>query len=262
MRQKAIVRILAALARKAPSLAFRLSDLIASLVWPRFALEGAESLFGLSKRTARRVTVHARNTILRNQIFWQMRVSGDLESGRRLVVPNHSLEALRRPVILGTFHVGALLALGAALERVPGRVLVLRRRISGAAVSQGLTIEPTEGDEQHRARVFYRALDWLRDGHCVFMPLDPEEAVRIAVPFRGRSLLLARGPFAMSRIMQVPIVPIVARWRGSRIEIVVGDPIPPSDDESEIAAGAAAWLERYLLESPLEISERILSLTS
>jgi hypothetical protein len=152
--------------------------------------------------------------------------------------------------------------LGAALERVPGRVLVLRRRISGTTGPSRLTIELTDGDEQHRARVFYRALDWLREGGSVFMPLDPEEAVRIGAPFRGRSLLLARGPFAMSRIMQVPIVPIVARWRGSRIEIIAGDPIPPADDESVIAAGAAAWLERYLLESPLEISERILSLTT
>jgi hypothetical protein len=261
MKQKAILRILAALATRAPSLAFRVSDFIASLVWPRFALERAETLFGLSRREARRVTAQARNTVLRNQILLQMLVSGDLESVRRLVVPNHSLEALRPPIILGTFHVGALMALGPALERVPGRVLVLRRRISGAAVPSRLTIELTEGDEQHRARVFYRALDWLRGGASVFMPLDPEEAVRIAVPFRGRSLLLARGPFAMSRIMQVPIVPIVARWRGSRIEIILGDPIAPTDDESAIAAAAAAWLEQYLLESPLDISERILSLT-
>jgi len=262
MKQRAIIRILAALATWAPSLAFRISDFIASLVWPRFTFERAETLFGLSRRDARRVTVHTRNALLRNQILRQMLVSGDLESARHLVVPTQSLEALRPPIILGTFHLGALLALGAALERVPGRVLVLRRRVSGAAVPSRLTIELTEGDEQHRARVFYRALDWLRGGDSVFMPLDPEEAVRIAVPFRGRSLLLARGPFAMSRIMQVPIVPIIARWRGSRIEIIVGDPIAPADDEAAIAAEAAAWLERYLLESPLDISKRILALTT
>jgi hypothetical protein len=262
MGQKTIIRLLAALATWAPVLAFRVSDFITSLVWPRFSLDRAETLFGLTKRDARRVTVHTRNTVLRNQVVSQMLASGGLESVRHLVVPDHSLGTLRPPLILGTFHVGALIALGAALERVPGRVLVLRRRISGTTGPSRLTIELTDGDEQHRARVFYRALDWLREGGSVFMPLDPEEAVRIGAPFRGRSLLLARGPFAMSRIMQVPIVPIVARWRGSRIEIIAGDPIPPADDESVIAAGAAAWLERYLLESPLEISERILSLTT
>jgi hypothetical protein len=261
MRQNAIVRILAALATKAPSLAFRLSDFISSLVWPRFSLDRAETLFGLSKRDARRVTVHTRNAILRNEIVRQMMVSYGLDPIRRLVIPNRALESLHPPVILGTFHVGALIALGTALERVPGRVLVLRRSVAETLVPT-LTIELTDGDEQHRARVFYRALDWLRGGDTVFMPLDPEEAVRIASPFRGRSLQLARGPFAMSRIMQVPIVPIVARWRGSRIEVIVGDPIPPASDESTIAAATTAWLERYLLDSPLEISERILSLTT
>jgi hypothetical protein len=262
VRQKAIVRILAAFATWAPSLAFRLSDLVASLVWRRFSLEPAQALFGLSNREARRVIAHTRNTILRTQILRQMMRTSGLDPIRRLVVPDRRLAALHPPVILGTFHVGALIALGPALETVPGRVLVLRRTVSDATVPARLTIELTEGDEQHRARTFYRALDWLRRGDSVFMPLDPEEAVRIPSPFRGRSLLLARGPFAMSRIMQVPIVPIVARWRGSRIETIVGDPIPPADEESTMAAAAAAWLEQYLRESPLEISERILSLTT
>ena len=261
MRQKTIVRILAAIATWSPALAFHLSDLVSSLVWRRFSLEPAQALFGLSNRDARRVTAHTRNTILRTLILRQMMRTSGLDPIRRLVVPEERLTALRPPVILGTFHVGALVALGPALESVPGQVLVLRRTMSDAAVPSSLTIELTEGDEQHRARTFYRALDWLRRGDSVFMPLDPEEAVRIPGPFCGRSLLLARGPFAMSRIMQVPIVPIVARWRGSRIEIIVGDPIPPAEDESTIAAAAAAWLERYLRESPLEISERVLALT-
>lgn len=260
MRQKAILRILAALATRMPWLAFHLSDLIASLVWRRFRLERFSDVFRLPAPDVQRVTGHARNSVLRNQIVQQMMATAGLDPVRRLVVPNALLASLRPPVILGTFHVGALVALGPALERVPGPVLVLRRTTPETLVPS-LTIELTEGDEQHRARVFYRALDWLRGGGSVFLPLDPEEAVRIASPFRGRSLLLARGPFAMSRIMQVPIVPIVARWRGAKIEIVVGDPLLPASDESAIAAATTAWLERYLLESPLEISERILTLT-
>ena len=61
--------------------------------------------------------------------------------------------------------------------------------------------------------------------------------------------------------MRVPIIPIVARWRGTRIEFVIDDPLGPGD-ESVVAAAAAAWLGRYLLEHPLEISRRVLDLTT
>jgi hypothetical protein len=259
-----ITRGLGRLATRAPALALRAADVLAALAWPRVSRERIESVFPhLSRRDVRRVSAHVRNAELRNEIVVEMMLAGGMDPVRALVDENEQLAALRPPVILGTFHTGALTAIGAALERVPGRVLILRRASPLGRVPSPLFIEETDGDEQRRALVFHRALDWLAGGDSVFMPLDPEQAaVRLAVPFHGRALNLARGPFAIARIARVPIVPIVARWRGTRAEIVVGDAIAPSDDESATATAAAAWLERYLRDSPREISARILALTT
>jgi hypothetical protein len=259
-----ITRGLGQLATRAPALAFRAADLIAAMAWPGVSRERIETVFPhLSRGDVKRVSAHARNAELRNELVMEMMLAGGMDPVRALVDENEQLAALRPPLILGTFHVGALTAIGAGLERVPGRVLVLRRSSPLGKVPSPLRIEETDGDEQRRALVFHRALDWLRGGDSVFMPLDPEQAaVRLAVPFEGRTLHLARGPFAVARIARVPIVPIVARWRGTRAEIVVGDAIAASSDESAMASSAAAWLERYLRESPLEISARILALTT
>jgi hypothetical protein len=85
---------------------------------------------------------------------------------------------------------------------------------------------------------------------------------RTAAPFFGGTLRLAAGVFAVARIAKVPIVPLVARWIGDEIEIVVGDPLPASNDENAMAASAAQWLEQYLRDSPTELSGRILELMS
>jgi len=119
----------------------------------------------------------------------------------------------------------------------------------------------TRGDDQHRARVFTQAIQFLQTGQYVFLPLDPEESARISVPFRGRTMQLARGPFALSRITGAPIIPMIARWNGMRIEYVIGDVIP-SGDETTTAAAAASWLEHHLEQYPDDISSRVLELTS
>lgn len=259
-----ITRGLGKLATRAPALAFRAADLIAAVAWPSVSRERIETVFPhLSRGDVRRVNAHLRNAELRNEVLIETMLAGGMDPMRALVDENTQLAALRPPLILGTFHVGALTAIGAALERIPGRVLVLRRASPLGRVPSRLWIEETDGDEQRRALVFHRALDWLRGGDSVFMPLDPEQAaVRLAVPFEGHTLNLARGPFAVARIARVPIVPIIARWRGTRAEIVVGNAIAASEDESAMATSAAAWLERYLRDSPLEISARILALTT
>lgn len=258
-----VTHALALLASRSARLGFGATDVVAALAWRRMPADRIRELFPrLSHRDVKRVAAHARNDELRNLVVMQTMWTRGLDPVRKLVEENEQLRTLRAPMILGTFHVGAIAAIGPALERVPGNVLVLRRTLPGHEKESRLKIESTDGDDQHRALVFHRALEWLGAGNIVFMPLDPEHAVRIDAPFLGGRLHLARGPFAMSRIKQVPIVPILARWRQSRVEIVVGDPIAPSEDENAMVAATAVWLERYLLDNPNEISARILELTS
>ena len=187
-------------------------------------------------------------THMRTQLLAGWAARGGRARIRALVRPNDATARLRPPLIIGTFHVGPILGLGVLTERLQGETLVLRGSVGAT--------------EQQRAATFYRALEALRANGFVLMALDPYEAQRIAVPFRGRTLQLARGAFAMARIARVPIVPIVARWDGNEIELIIGEALPSSDDEQAMAEGAARWLEGYLREWPGELSYRIRELTS
>lgn len=260
---RVLTRILAALASRMPRLAYGIADAIGTLVWQRLASERLSRVFPeLAPDAVRNVRAAEQRVAMRNHVLITSIRNAGMDTVRSMVDASERLAALRPPLILSTFHIGALPGLGPALERVKGDVLVLRSSPPIATdLRPTLTVEDTTGDEQRRAQVFHNALDHLRAGGFVFMPLDPEQSVRVPAPFRGLALHLARGPFAMSRIMQVPIVPIVGRWRGARVEIIVGDPLGPGD-ESVVAAAAAAWLESYLIENPLEISRRVLDLTT
>lgn len=170
-----------------------------------------------------------------------------------------ALREIRPPLVLGTFHVGALHALGPALERLPGPVLALR---------QGPLYEPrppvelisTEGDDQSRAAAFQRALAHLAGGGFVALALDVAPGPAIPVPCLGRTLALSRGPFALARLAGTPIAPMAARWRHGRVEVEIGEALGGSDPartdasawESALAAAAGRWLERHLLASPGE----------
>ncbi len=150
---------------------------------------------------------------------------------------------IRPPLILGTFHVGAVDAWGRVIEQLPGDVFIFRR-------------EENDG-EQVRALAFHRALQQLRSGGFVFVALDPaKDAARVEVPFRRGTLSLARGAFVLSRVSGVPIVPFVARSRG---KAVLGEPLAPGDERGQ-AAAAARWLERYLAERPDELTAHVRSL--
>ena len=151
------------------------------------------------------------------------------------------------PLIAGTFHIGPVHALGAALESLPAPLLALRNAT------------PVPSGEQERAAKFYEAATWLRNGGVVLMALDPQYATRIHVPFFGGTLGLARGAFALARLTGAPIVPVVARWRGTRVDVVSGQPFD-GGDERGLAASAARWLEEHLRANPDEISLRILDL--
>ena len=102
---------------------------------------------------------------------------------------------------------------------------------------------------------FTRAVVHLRKGGFVFLTLDPMVGTRIAAPFLGRTLNLARGGFALARLARVPLVPLIARWNGMRIEIVAGAPVEVAS-EAQAAAEVARWLEQYLRAHPDEMTER------
>ncbi len=219
--------------------------------WP--SPEQVQALFPhLVPRAAARVAwkigaLEARNRLLVDAI----RREG-LEPVRRLMRPlSEAFAALRPPLILGTFHVGAVQALGAAIERLPGPVLVLRL---GALYSPRPPVEilSTEGDDQRRAFSFQRALDHLKEGGFVVLALDGSPGPGLRVPCLGRTLELARGPFALARLTGAPLVPLVARWRKSEVEAEVGAAIGGME-EGALAASAARWLEGYLMAAPEEI---------
>ena len=172
-------------------------------------------------------------------------------------------DAPRPPFVVASFHVGPFQALGAVLRSLPGEALIVtREQFVGR---DDITMVPEGDDEWQRARAFHRSLAALRGQGLVLVMLDGlrvrgEEVATIEVPMLGRSLPLARGAFALARIGGAPIVPVVVRWRGSGMAVVVGDPVAPDASEEEMAAAMGAWLERYLRENPGEISVFVLDL--
>jgi hypothetical protein len=121
-------------------------------------------------------------------------------------------------------------------------------------------VASTEGDEQSRAALFHRALVHLDRGGFVALALDAVQGSALRVSCLSRPLALARGPFALARLTGVPLVPLVARWRSGRVEVLLGETLaPPGQEagteawESALAASAARWLESYLLASPGEL---------
>lgn len=207
-------------------------------------------------RVLRRLwTTYARTLLL---MGWTR--CGGRTSIQALVRENEAVRRLRPPMIVSTFHIGPTLGLSVLPDRLQGETLVLRGSQFPTDGHARHTVNLIEGTDQQRAATFHRAIEHLRQNGFVVLALDPHEAHRIAAPFLGRTLQLARGPFAMARITRVPIVPLVARWTGTEIELIVGDPLPVLDDEQALAAAAAQWLESYLRESPGELSGRILEL--
>jgi len=181
-------------------------------------------------------------------------------SGRRAyprLVAGGAIHELSPPLILASFHVGPHQALAAVLRALPADVLGIDR---GQFAPRGdFTLLPAGEDEWERARTFHRALAGLRAGAFVFVDLDahdPEEfdVSTIDAPVLGRTLPLARGAFALARISGTPIVPLVARWRGTAIEVVIGDAIPAVASERDMALAAGAWIDGYLRDRPGEIS--------
>jgi hypothetical protein len=226
--------------------------------WP--APDQVRSLFPHCDRsTAAEVAWNIGGLEARNRFLVATIQRSGLEPVRPLVRLPASWAALRSPVLLGTFHVGAMHALGPALEQLPGPVLALRHGPLFVP-RPPLEVATTEGDEQSRAALFHRALEHLSRGGFVALALDVVQGSALRVPCLGRPLVLARGPFALARITGVPLVPLVARWQPGGIEILLGEALATPGQEAgteawegALAASAARWLEGYLLASPGEL---------
>jgi lauroyl/myristoyl acyltransferase len=161
-------------------------------------------------------------------------------------------QELHGPCILGTFHVGALHAVGAALEALGKPVLGIREgRIF--TPRPPLELITSEGTEQQRAAVMVRALEYLRAGNLVLLALDAASDAAIETKCLGNRLALARGAFALARITGAPIVPLVMRWRGTDVQVMLGKRLE-GETEEQLADAAAQWLEHYLRESPRELT--------
>ena len=255
----AVVSLLARLAIRWPRLAMRAADLFGTFLPHAMHADAIHAL--LPGADAKHIARKAQRVRMRNVVLMASVTRFGIAPIRALVLPSETLATLGGPVIIATFHIGPFPALLSAVEQLPGSVMVIRRNELAHVRAANVTVAGAGGNEQQRVLSFHRALNQLRGGGFVVMALDPEEANRIDVPFRGRTLRLARGAFALARLARVPIVPIVTRWRGADIEIVSGEAIPPGDDEQVLAEAAADWLERYLLATPDELSARIVELS-
>jgi hypothetical protein len=155
--------------------------------------------------------------------------------------------AFQPPLVIAGLHAGPFTGVGALLEQLPGEVLVLnyspvaRSRLVPCAVGT---------DRWDRAAAFRRAIRTLRSGGFVYVMVDANELPStIGVTMFGRPTRLARGAFALARITGAPIVPILTRWQGARIEVVAGEPLAPGD-EVAMAHATAAWIEGVVRSSP------------
>jgi hypothetical protein len=245
-------------AARRPRLAFAAAGALGSLRnrlsrrWP--SPEQVQLLFPrLARREAHRIAWEIAGNEGRNRLLIEaIRRAGPAAVRPLMATAAEVFTQLRPPLLLGMFHTGAIQALNVAVERLPGRVLVLRQGLLYPPAPPVET-ESTDGDGQRRAAAFRRALLHLKEGGFVVLALDVVQGASLGVSCLGRPLELARGPFALARLTGAPLRPLVARWERGRIGIVVGDELAAPAGEGACAAASARWLERYLEGSPVEV---------
>jgi hypothetical protein len=253
-RLDGLTDLLARLAAHHPRPAFRLASLLGAMRnrvtrrWPA----ASEAAAVLPRGSAAGIAALAE----RNEVLVRCVRRSGIEPIRPLVSVPDALRDLRGPCILGTFHVGALHAVGVALEAIGRPVLAFRDGLLYTP-RPPVEVQTTAGDEQQRAAAFVRALESLRRGELVLLALDVVPGAAIAAECLGRPLALARGAFALARMTGAPIVPLAMRWEGGEVGVVLGAPLI-GQDELALAGAAARWLDRYLRQSPSELTLELL----
>ena len=245
-------RVLAAFAPLRPHAAYAMAAALGALRnritrrWP--AAGEVQALFPrIDSHTAEVIAARIGALHERNRVLVRCVLRDGLAPVRPLVHATESLVTLTGPRILATFHVGAVHALGPVLERLRAPVLAFRSGVLFAP-GQRLEVLSTIGDEKTRAAVLHRALMHLRGGGIVLLALDVVQDQFVQTRCLGRALRIAPGAFALARWSGAPILPVTARWQSSsEIRVDAGEPVSNADE-------AAAWLERYLLGSPSELT--------
>lgn len=163
------------------------------------------------------------------------------------------------PIIFLTWHAGPIFSLGGAFSRLGIRPLAIRRTGGWYPATPGLDLAATDGSGEARAAAFASGLSRLREGGLVLMAADARGfSTTPVVPFFGRGVAPARGPFALASMTGAPIVPIVARYTPhGTVGILLGERLQVqghgTDVETALAAAAMAWLEAYLRRHPEEL---------
>lgn len=255
---------LGGLVARSPQVALILADGIGRLRcrvsgrWP--SPEEVQALFPeLARPEAARVASRIGGIAARSRVLVEcIRARGPRPTRSLVPHPPPGFIRLRAPAILGFFHVGAFQALGAAFEWLPGPVLAFRHGLLTAS-RPPITVLSTGGSDQERSAVFLRALTHLGSGGFVATAFDEVPGRGVRVPLLGRSLELARGPFALSRLSRTPLIPLAARWHGGTVAVDVGEPLvtdrspDPDTHETMQATAAARWIEAYLRRAPDQV---------
>lgn len=260
---RALVAVLGRVTAWSLPLAFRITDAVAACTV--FARRGPSSrnvarLFPQLSGARRRAIIRsAWRTQARHFLLEALVRRRRIAALHSLLRPSAALDSLRGPVTLVTFHTGPLLALVAAAERLNGDVLAIRSSEVQMPRVTTVQVRRTTGSVEERAAIIVDAVQHLRRGGFVLVAADPQHGSTLAVPFLRAHIRFARGAFSPSRLTRTPVVPILSRWRGNEVELVIGTPLEGHDEES-LATSASHWLETYLRENPEELAQRFIDL--
>jgi len=207
---------------------------------------------------------------LKCRAYDRLLYSGGVEAAASLLSRPHLARLEQRLAdpggqVLLDVHTGPISATSAALFLL-GRTALIVRKSGRTTGVRGLEVVGLEGDDQHRAQVLRRGVEYLRRGHAVVLAADGwEGAATEPVACCGRLVRFRRGAFVMARLSGASILPLYFRWGdGGRIEVEAAEPIRAATggdavrQETEMATKVARWLEGRLLGRPDDLSLSLL----
>jgi lauroyl/myristoyl acyltransferase len=168
----------------------------------------------------------------------------------------HALGAQRSPALLLTWHTGPYRAVGMALYLHGFEPLVVERHPIPQSDTVPLERVSAEGEPWRAIAAVKTAVDRLRGGGFVLWAGDGNEgAGGFEAELLRRRVVFRQGLATLVRLSRAPVLPVVASWRGSSIDVTVHPPLelPSGADAAQIVGAAARWLDRYLREYPEEL---------